>query len=156
MEIEVLERAAGYAVVACDRVLLLVWRGASTGRGIDRLHALVHARVAARPGGVVFLNVVAQQADRPPDEGARAAMRQAVKDRSPGLLGLGTIHEGGGFKGAFVRALISSLQRTQGWSVPMRVFRSPDEAAPWVAGLLRGPEITGHVLAEAIRVGRED
>jgi hypothetical protein len=151
MEIEVLEPGGEYAVVASDRVVLLVWRGASTERGIDRLHALVRAQ----PASVVCLNVLALQAARPPDEGARAAMQRAVRDPTPKLLGLGTIHEGGGFKGAFVRALISSLQRTQGWSVPMRVFRSPDEAAPWAAGLLGRPEITGRALAEAIRVGRE-
>jgi hypothetical protein len=41
MEIETLEREAGYAVVACGRVVLLVWRSASSARGIDRLHAVL-------------------------------------------------------------------------------------------------------------------
>ncbi len=152
--IEVLERADEFCVAAWGRIMLLAFRRRSTAEGVQRLHALAGPWARGRPGGVVLLNVVPPQPLRPPDEAMRAALRRAVLSPSPGISGVGTIFEGSGFVAAFVRALMSGLQRHSG-RVPMRVFRTPAEAAGWAAGLLREPALSGERLAEAIRAVRD-
>lgn len=153
IEVEILERTEEFCIAGWGGVLLLVFRTRSTAQGVDRLHALTPSWAAARPGGVVLLNVVPPQPARPPDEAMRAALRRAVQDQSPEVMGVGTIFEGSGFVAAFVRAVMSGLQ----WhaSMPMRVFRSSAEAAGWVAHLLDSREVTAAGLSEAIRTVRQ-
>src|SRR5512142_905254 len=152
--VEILERTEDFSIAGWGRVLLLVFRTRSTAQGIERLHALAPSWAAARSGGVVLLNVVPPQPARPPDEAMRAALRRAVEDGSPGVLGVGTIFEGSGFVAAFVRALMSGLQRHSG-RLPMRVFRGAPEAAGWAAHVLDGGQISAAGLSEAIRAVRQ-
>jgi len=154
-ELKILEKTDDYAIVGCGRVVLLVWRTHSTARGIERVDTQLRRWAAVRPGGVVLMPVVAVQPARPPDDQVRAAMRRVLQAPAPELVGLGTIHPGTGFVAAFVRALVSGLQRLHPGAIPMRVFPSPVEAAGWAADLLDDPGITPEALARAIRAGRE-
>ncbi len=151
--VQFLERTDEFCVAAWGRLLLLVFRERSTAPGVQRLHTHARSFAAARPDGVVLLTVVPPQPARPPDDAMRAALRRAVLDPAPGVAGVGTLFEGSGFIAAFVRALMSGLQR-HSRRLPMRVFRTADEAAGWASGLLRDPGISGERLAEAIRAAR--
>ncbi len=152
--VEVVERTDGFCVAGWSRVLLLVFRERSTAQGVERLHAVARTWAAARPQPVVLLTVVPPQPARPPDDAMRAALRRAVLDPSPRVAGVGTLFEGSGFIAAFVRALMSRLQRHSA-RVPMRVFRTAAEAADWASDLLRDPGISGERLTAAIRAARE-
>lgn len=155
MAVEILERADDCSFVGARGMVLLVWRGEGTARGIDRASLHLRARVRAR-GSALLLVVIAPQPGKPPDPATREAMDRAVRTSIPGVAGMGTIHEGSGFIAAFVRALVSGLQRLQAYGGgPLRVFASAAEAAPWAAKLLGDPEITKELVEEAVRVGRE-
>ncbi len=154
MDLELLDKTDDFRLAAWRGVILLIWRMRSTAQGVERSYAAVRER-AARPGGVVLMNVVPPNPSSPPDEATRKALRQVVQSPPAGLAGVATIHEGSGFISAFIRALVSGLQRLQSGVLPMRVFQGPREAAPWAAEHLRDPGITAAGLTEVIAAARE-
>ena len=150
MSVQILEKTDTHSIATWGRVMLLVWNARSTGPGIDSAHA--HLRGWAK-GSSVLINVVPPQPARPPDEETRAAMERATQDPIPGLRGVGTIYEGGGFIAAAIRSLVSRLQLLRKGET-MRFFRTPEEAALWAAQTLGAPGLSGEGLAEAIRQAR--
>lgn len=153
--VEILEKAEAYTVAVWRRMMLLVWRGETRAIGIDRSQALFRQWAEQQPGGAALLVVVPRQPPGPPDEQTRAAMARAMKKASPSLRGMGTLLEAEGFIAASVRALLSRLHHRHAHGIAPKVFRTPEEVAPWAAELLADPEITAGGLAEAIRVARE-
>lgn len=154
MRVEVLERSDGYTIAVWGGVMILLWRDQPSGAGIDRVQELLGVRAGLHHGGLVLVNVIPPRPPRPPDDATRAAMDRAAQHRVPGVKGVATIHEGGGFIGASIRALVSRMSLLRRGE-PLRFFGSPAEAAAWAAELLGAPGVTGEGLAEAIRAARE-
>ncbi len=150
MSVQILEKTDTHTIATWGRVMLLVWSARSTGPGIDSAHA--HLRGWAK-GASVLINVVPPQPARPPDEETRAAMERATQDPVPGLCGVGTIYEGGGFIAASIRSLVARMQLLKKGET-MRFFRTPAEAAVWAAQTLGAPGLTAEGLTEAIRQAR--
>lgn len=150
MSVQILEKTDTYVIATWGRVMLLVWSARSTGPGIDAAHK--HLRSWAK-GASVLLNVVPPQPARPPDEPTRQAMERATQDPIPGVRGVGTIYEGGGFIAASIRALVSRMQLLKKGET-MRFFRTSHEAAVWAAQTLGAPGLSAEGLDAAIREAR--
>jgi hypothetical protein len=154
MAVEVLERAETHVVAVWRRTMLLIWRGQTCASGIERSQALFREWAGKQPGGAALLVVVPRQPPGPPDEATRAAMTHAMQNPSPALRGMGTLLEAEGFIAASVRALVSRMHQKHARGMAPKMFRTPEEAAPWAAELLGDPEVTAARLAEAIREAR--
>lgn len=151
MSVQILEKNDSYTIATWGRVMLLIWQSRSTAQGLDALQA--HLRAWAKSSAVV-LNVVPPQPARPPDQATRDAMDRAARNPVPGVLGVATLYEGGGFIGASIRLLVSRLRLLRTGEA-MRFFRNTDEAALWAAQTLGAPSLRGDSLAAALREARE-
>jgi hypothetical protein len=153
MRVEVREKTDDHTIATWGRVVLLVFSRRASAQGITGVHAFLRAWAPTQVGGVVLVSVVSPQPPKPPDDETRAAMAHATANPVPGMMGAGTLYEGGGFIAASIRAMVSRLQLLR-TGERLVFFRSTDEAAAWAAETLAAKELTGEGLAEAIRTVR--
>ncbi len=149
-DLELMERADGYALAAWRRLMLIVWRGQATAAGIERSRAVFEPWAMRQKGSTAMLIVVPGRLTRPPDEETRTAMQRSASSPAGSFRGMATLIEAEGFIAASARAVMARIHGAG----PTKVFRTVDEAAAWAAALLDDAELTPPGLAEAIRVAR--
>ncbi len=118
-----------YALGHSGRVFAVIWRDQTTVAGARHLATAFHD--FAEPGQKYGL-VTIIEADAPlPDSDARDAVAEFLNGISEKCVVSAVIFEGGGFRSAAVRAVVTGLTMLARQAYPHRVFGSVEEAAPW-------------------------
>lgn len=118
-----------YALGHCGRLFSVIWRDQTTVAGAHHLRTAYHD--FAEPGQKYGL-VTIIEADAPlPESEARDAVAEFLNGISETCVVSSVIFEGGGFRSAAVRAVVTGLTMLARQAYPHRVFGSVPEAAPW-------------------------
>jgi hypothetical protein len=96
------------AVGSWRNVLVTDWRLRTTAAQVDDIRARLERLAQAHPTGVFYLALVRATAT-PPDDRARSALAEILRNDAGVLLGGAVVFDGSGFRGAFVRGVATSL-----------------------------------------------
>jgi len=118
-----------YALGYCGRIFAVIWRNQTTVAGAQHLRSAY--RDFATPGQKYGL-VTIIEADAPlPESDARDTVAEFLNGISDSCVVSAVVFEGGGFRSAAVRAVVTGLTMLARQAYPHRVFGTADEAAPW-------------------------
>ncbi len=119
-----------HAMGTCENFVVFVWRGQTHAAGMrDGSNALAQL-IPDHPDGVGVMHVVEPQAV-PPDSAAREILFDMIRRSTPPLVGSSVVAEGAGFRGAFVRSIVTGMTLLARFPSPLRVFAAIDEAIDW-------------------------
>ena len=125
---ELVHLETDYALGHTGPLFVVVWRRQSTVVGIRHQHSALHAFAHAERRGLV---TIVEASARLPEADAlemQAAFRQSNAER---VAVSAFVYEGGGFKSAAVRGVVTGLTMKARQSYPHRAFESVAAAAPW-------------------------
>jgi hypothetical protein len=115
------------AVGSWRNVLIAEWRLRTTAAQVDDIRFRLETLARVHPTGVFYLALVRDTAS-PPDDRARRALAQILRNEAGVLLGGAVAFDGSGFRCAFVRSVATSLVMLARPAFPFNVC-SLDEAA---------------------------
>jgi hypothetical protein len=140
------------AMGAIGNVCVVHWRGPKNRERAQRERVWIDRVAAAHPGRMLVLFVVAESVPPLDDEMRRAAI-EMIRTRSRDLLGVATVVEASGFRGAMVRALLTAIETALGARrFPSKFCADSATACEWLskADALAEPRRVLE-LAEALR-----
>lgn len=124
-----------YRALVYDNVIVSVENIEPSAFYIQRLTRVMLEIASRSPNGIAFVTLIRADA-KPPDDAARAQIKQAMGDLTPYMRAFAHVIEGEGFLAAAKRGAMTFLMSTQRFKFPLKVFRSISEAAPWLFSTL--------------------
>jgi hypothetical protein len=116
-----------------------------------------HGRTTG-PRRLVEITLLDAHAPMPPAD-VREALDAMVPRVSPYYAGVSAIFEGGGFRAAMIRGILTGFQLLSRNKYPQKVFATPEECAAWALPLARESGMAldeADAIVEAIRAVREE
>lgn len=126
------------------------WR--AQGRTVDvaAIYDLQRALIRKHAGKIVTLTIVPGAVIRPPDPAMRKAIDDAVFDIHPHTAAAAMILPAGGFGGAIVRSILTSLNFLRRLDFPNKIFAAAPDACSFLAPFVDGAP-TGAAIDAAVR-----
>jgi len=118
-----------YALGHNGPVFAVIWRDQTTVAAARHLKTAFHD--FAKKGQKYGLVTIIEEDAPLPESDARDAVAEFLNGISETCVVSAVIFEGGGFRSAAVRAVVTGLTMLARQAYPHRVFGSVDEAAPW-------------------------
>jgi hypothetical protein len=119
-----------HAMGTYENFVVFLWRGRTHAAGMRGGANALAELIAAHPDGVAIMHVV-EPRSVPPDSATRDILFELINRSTPPLLGTSVIAEGGGFRGAFVRSIVTGMTIITRLASPIRVFGTIDDAIDW-------------------------
>jgi hypothetical protein len=117
-------------IAAWRNVAILVWRRETTQAGVDALHTEYDKLTQKYPGGVFLLTIVEQGAPPPSSEIRKALAKFLARGAGRTILSA-VVHEGTGFRAAFVRSVVTGLAVMTDLPYAHKVFATVEHASGW-------------------------
>ena len=117
-----------HVVAVWQRVVYTIWRGETTSRGV---HAMQDAVRRLRDGRALALSIVTETAPLPPAS-VRRALAETMARFGDQIARSALVFEGGGFRAAAVRSVVTGLSLFSKLPYPHRVFDKPEVALGWL------------------------
>lgn len=124
-------RDKDHAVALWDNVLIQVWHFATTASAVSELDRVARAFIAQRGGPICSIAVVEKTSPPPKDE-VRAQLARFYRELAPQMHEQIVVADGGGFRGALVRAVGVTLSTFAPRALPFRFVGSVAEATALV------------------------
>ena len=146
---------ADHCVVTWDRVLIQVWRFATTREAIADLDAVTRAFLTEQRTGRKICSVaIVEHTSPPPGEYVRGDLSRFYREHTPSMHEAIIVPEGGGFRAAMVRGVGVALSTLAPRSLPFKFVDSIRSAANLIGPHL-APEAGGAMgLASVIEEAR--
>jgi hypothetical protein len=119
-----------HLIATWRNVVILVWRRETLVAAVDAAQDVYDKLALANPGGLFLLTVVEAGAP-PPSQEARYALARFLSSGAGRMILSAVVHEGSGFRAAFVRGVVTGLALLANLPYPHKVFGSVEEAATW-------------------------
>jgi hypothetical protein len=140
-----------HLIATWSNVVILIWRKETTGVGVAGLQSVYDNHALQNRSGVFLTTIVEEQAETPTQEIRKALARFLEKGGGRTLLSA-VVHEGSGFRAAFVRSIVTGVSLLAKLPYPHKVFSSVNEATVWFRVNAPVPQAwTEEDLLEAIR-----
>lgn len=123
-------RDKDHALALWDNVLIQVWHFATTASAVAELDRVARAFIAQR--GPICSIAVVEKTSPPPKDEVRAQLAQFYRELEPQMHEQIVIADGGGFRGALVRAVGVTLSTFAPRALPFRFVGSVAEATALV------------------------
>lgn len=144
-----------HCVALWDRVLIQVWHFATTLSAVAQLDAVARTFISQVNAPISSIAIV-ERTSPPPSDEVRALLSKFYRDLAPQMSQQIVVADGGGFRGAIVRAVGVTLSTLAPRTLPFRFVGSVLEATTLVAPHL-SPTAGGEVaLRRAVEGVRED
>jgi hypothetical protein len=121
-----------HCVALWDRVLIQVWHFATTGSAVAQLDTIARAYIAQLKQPISSIAIV-EHTSPPPGDEVRGLLSKFYRDLAPQMSQQIVVADGGGFRGAIVRAVGLTLSTLSPGTLPFRFVGSLDEATALVA-----------------------
>jgi hypothetical protein len=134
-------------------VLVQVWHFATTASAVAQLDAIARAYIAQVKSPISSIALV-ERTSPPPGDEVRTLLSKFYRDLAPHMSQQIVVSDGGGFRGAIVRAVGLTLSTLSPNTLPFRFVGSIQEATTLVAPHLSasaGGEGTLRRIVEGIR-----
>jgi hypothetical protein len=138
------------STLVCGPLGVVIWRGAATLAGINRVREMGLAALQSSPGGAVLFGVIEESAAMPDAEQRRRSA--AVNDElaALGVIGFGAVLGSQGFSGAIVRSVVTGLSQIARNRYAFRAFPTVNHACEWGAKLLGAASVDWRAHAAEI------
>ena len=120
--------SADYAFGTWRNVLAVEWKLRTLAADVRNIRTSLTALGREHPGGVFYLAFVCEAAT-PPDEDARRALAEMLREDAGHLRGGAVVFDGVGFRGAFVRGVATGLVLLARPAFPFEVCSIKDAGA---------------------------
>lgn len=128
----------GLQIAVWSRVFINRWRTVATVERLAVLGKHQHALIKATPDHrIAVVTVLADKSGSMPNGPARKEAEAVAKSVRDAVAVQAQVIEGDGFVAASIRALLTGIGLAIRAPYPNRVFKSVDEALPWVEEQLR-------------------
>jgi hypothetical protein len=117
-------------IATWHNVAIVVWRKATSSVGVAALQSAYDAHAQEHTEGVFLTTIVERQAETPPQR-IRDELARFLKKGSGKTILSAVVHEGSGFRGAFVRSIVTGVALLTKLPYPHKVFASITEASLW-------------------------
>jgi hypothetical protein len=124
-----------HCVALWDRVLVQVWHFATTASAIAQLDTVARAYIAQVKGPISSIAIV-ERTSPPPGDEVRTLLSRFYRELAPQMSQQIVVADGGGFRGAIVRAVGLTLSTLSPGTLPFRFVGSVQEATALVAPYL--------------------
>jgi hypothetical protein len=124
-----------HCVAVWDRVLIQIWHFATTGSAVVELDAVARAYIAQLKSPISSIAIV-ERSSPPPGDEVRSLLSKFYRDLAPQMSQQIVVSDGGGFRGAIVRAVGLTLSTLSPGTLPFRFVGSVPEATTLVAPYL--------------------
>ena len=121
-----------HCVALWDRALVQVWHFATTASAVAQLDAIARAYIAQVKAPISSIAIV-ERTSPPPGDEVRALLSKFYRDLAPQMSQQIVVSDGGGFRGAIVRAVGLTLSTLSPNTLPFRFVGSIPEATALVA-----------------------
>jgi hypothetical protein len=142
-----------HCVAVWDRVLVQIWHFATTVSAVAQLDTIARAYIAQVKAPISSIAIV-ERTSPPPGDEVRALLSKFYRDLAPQMSQQIVVADGGGFRGAIVRAVGLTLSTLSPGTLPFRFVGSVQEATALVAPHLStgaGGEMALRRIVEGIR-----
>ncbi len=142
-----------HCVAVWDRVLIQVWQLATTASAVVELEKIARAYITEQKGPISSMAVV-ERTSPPPGDEVRSLLSRFYRELAPQMNQQIVVAEGGGFRGAIVRAVGVTLSTLSPGTLPFRFVGSVQEASSLIAphlSRLAGGEPALRRVVEGIR-----
>ncbi len=112
------------------RVAIAIIRVETTLDGVKKLRQLCDAMGRQHPGGMLLLSIVEPDAPMPPPE-VRSAMASFLAGLAGQVVASAVVYEGGGFRAAAVRGVVTGLSLVNKLPYPHKIFSTVNAAVNW-------------------------
>jgi hypothetical protein len=121
-----------HCVAVWDRVLVQVWHFATTGSAVAQLDAVARAYITQIKSPISSIAIV-ERTSPPPGDEVRTLLSRFYRELAPQMSQQIVVADGGGFRGAIVRAVGLTLSTLSPGTLPFRFVGSVQEATTLVA-----------------------
>lgn len=142
-----------HCIALWDRVLVQVWQLATTQIAVAQLEVIARAFIAQSSGPISSIAIV-ERTSPPPEDSVRDLLSKFYRDLAPQMKEQIVVADGGGFRGAIVRAVGLTLSTLAPRTLPFRFVGSVTEATALVAPHLSrtsGGEVALRRVVDGIR-----
>ena len=143
---------ADYCMGTRNGVLILIWRQETTIDGVEAVRREIELLGRAHPKGIGLLTIVEQAAPMPSSQ-ARNGLARTLADFGKVINHSAVVFEGGGFRAAAIRGVVTGLTLLARPPFPHKVFATLEDGASSLAGGLTvdGWEGDAEQLTNAVR-----
>jgi hypothetical protein len=120
-----------HCVALWDNVLIQVWQFATTPTAVVELDTIARAFIAQLGGPICSIAVI-ERTSPPPKDDVRALLAKFYRELAPQMSQQIVVADGGGFRGAIVRAVGVTLSALAPRALPFRFVGSVPEATTLV------------------------
>jgi len=124
-----------HCVALWDRVLIQIWHLATTASAVAQLEQIARGYIAQVNSPISSIAIV-ERSSPPPGDEVRALLSKFYRDLAPQMSQQIVVADGGGFRGAIVRAVGLTLSTLSPATLPFRFVGSVSEATALVAPFL--------------------
>jgi len=147
MELETVWQTTGFRLGELGPVAISVWDAEPKLEHATRSVTLLR-KVARSHDGIVLLAVLASDCALP-NEAVRSALARGLTEIGGNVAAVANVVEGGGFRAAALRGVVTSLALVMRPRYPQRVFESVPPACAFLGAHLPTPEV-GRALVAAV------
>jgi hypothetical protein len=144
-----------HCVALWDNVLIQVWHFAATAAAVTELERIARSFILQRGGRICSVAVI-ERTSPPPKDDVRVLLAKFYRELAPQMSEQIVIADGGGFRGALVRAVGVTLSTFAPRALPFRFVGSVNEATALVAPHLSARAGGEKELQRVLREVRED
>jgi hypothetical protein len=144
-----------HCVALWDSVLIQVWHFATMAAAVTELETIARSFIARRGGRICSIAVI-ERTSPPPKDDVRALLAKFYRELAPQMSERIVIADGGGFRGALVRAVGLTLSTFAPRALPFRFVASVNEATALVAPHLSLRADGASELQRVLREVRDD
>lgn len=124
-----------HCVALWDRVLIQIWHLATTASAVAQLEQIARGYISQLNSPISSIAIV-ERSSPPPGDEVRALLSKFYRDLAPQMSQQIVVADGGGFRGAIVRAVGLTLSTLSPATLPFRFVGSVSEATSLVAPFL--------------------
>jgi hypothetical protein len=142
-----------HCVAVWDRVLIQVWHFATTISAVAQLDAIARAYIGQVKAPISSIAIV-ERTSPPPGDEVRALLSKFYRDLAPQMRQQIVVADGGGFRGAIVRAVGLTLSTLAPSTLPFRFVGSVHEATTIVSphlSVTSGGEVALRRVVDGVR-----
>ena len=130
-------------------LFVVIWRHETTAKGIDACRqGLLDVR-ASHPDGCAVLSIIEPNAPMPPAD-VRDSLSRTLSEFGDLIKASGVVFEGGGFRAAAVRSVVTGISLVAKQPFPHKVFATVTAASSWVAPSMPGGAAGPKELTDAV------
>jgi hypothetical protein len=130
--VRVLHAADGLLMAEVNQVCVALWQKQPTHERFQIQKGWLDTFVRKNRGKAAFLCIVEAQVD-PPDDDIRKASSAMITGHGSDLACVGLVIEGGGFRAAITRSVLSGIALFVRTPAPIKYFEYVGSAAEWIS-----------------------